>query len=45
MTAGAVLLVGLAWNPRGGVSGLNVFFVALPLLDRAAGGEVAAHAG
>ena len=27
MTAGAVLLVGLAWNPRGGFSGLNVFFV------------------
>jgi signal transduction histidine kinase len=27
MTAGAVLLVGLAWNPRGGFSGINVFFV------------------
>jgi signal transduction histidine kinase len=27
MTAAAVLLVGLAWNPRGGFSGLNVFFV------------------
>lgn len=27
MTAGAVLLVGLAWNPRGGFGGLNVFFV------------------
>jgi len=27
MTAGAVLLVGLAWNPRGGFSGLNMFFV------------------
>jgi signal transduction histidine kinase len=27
MTAGAVLLVGLAWNPRGGFTGLNVFFV------------------
>jgi signal transduction histidine kinase len=27
MTACAVLLVGLAWNPRGGFSGLNVFFV------------------
>jgi len=27
MTAGAVLLVGLAWNPRGGFSGVNVFFV------------------
>ena len=26
MTAGAVLLVALAWNPRGGFSGLNVFF-------------------
>jgi signal transduction histidine kinase len=26
MTAGAVLLVGLAWNPRGGFSGVNVFF-------------------
>jgi hypothetical protein len=27
MTAVAVLLVALAWNPRGGFSGLNVFFV------------------
>jgi signal transduction histidine kinase len=27
MTAGAVLLVGLAWNPRGGFGGLNMFFV------------------
>ena len=27
LTAGAVLLVGLAWNPRGGFAGLNVFFV------------------
>jgi signal transduction histidine kinase len=27
MTAGAVLLVALAWNPRGGFSGINVFFV------------------
>ena len=27
LTAGAVLLVGLAWNPRSGVAGLNVFFV------------------
>jgi signal transduction histidine kinase len=27
MTAGGVLLIGLAWNPRGGFSGLNVFFV------------------
>jgi len=27
LTAGAVLLIGLAWNPRGGFSGLNVFFV------------------
>ncbi len=27
MTSGAVLLVGLAWNPRGGFGGLNVFFV------------------
>jgi signal transduction histidine kinase len=27
MTAAAVLLVGLAWNPRGGFGGLNVFFV------------------
>jgi signal transduction histidine kinase len=26
LTAGAVLLVGLAWNPRSGVAGLNVFF-------------------
>ncbi len=26
LTAGAVLLVGLAWNPRSGVSGLSVFF-------------------
>jgi signal transduction histidine kinase len=26
VTAGAVLLVGLAWNPRSGVAGLNVFF-------------------
>ncbi|OGA70654.1 MAG: hypothetical protein A3G81_17795 [Betaproteobacteria bacterium RIFCSPLOWO2_12_FULL_65_14] len=25
-TAGAVLLIGLAWNPRSGVAGLNVFF-------------------
>jgi signal transduction histidine kinase len=27
LTAGAVLLIGLAWNPRGGFGGLNVFFV------------------
>jgi signal transduction histidine kinase len=27
LTAGGVLLVGLAWNPRGGFAGLNVFFV------------------
>src|SRR5207253_994887 len=27
LTAGAVLLVGLAWNPRSGFAGLNVFFV------------------
>jgi signal transduction histidine kinase len=27
LTAGAVLLIGLAWNPRGGFAGLNVFFV------------------
>src|SRR6266513_712928 len=27
LTAGVVLLVGLAWNPRGGFAGLNVFFV------------------
>jgi signal transduction histidine kinase len=27
LTAGAVLLVGLAWNPRSGLGGLNVFFV------------------
>ncbi|HVL34214.1 MAG TPA: ATP-binding protein [Burkholderiales bacterium] len=27
LTATAVLLVGLAWNPRGGFAGLNVFFV------------------
>src|SRR5438034_1244944 len=27
VTAGAVLLVGLAWNPRSGFAGLNVFFV------------------
>ena len=27
MTAVAVLLIALAWNPRGGFSGLNVFFV------------------
>jgi signal transduction histidine kinase len=27
LTAGAVLLVGLAWNPRGGFAGLNIFFV------------------
>ena len=26
LTAGGVLLVGLAWNPRSGVAGLNVFF-------------------
>jgi signal transduction histidine kinase len=26
LTAGAVLLVGLAWNPRSGVAGLSVFF-------------------
>lgn len=26
LTAGAVLLIGLAWNPRSGVAGLNVFF-------------------
>jgi len=26
LTAGAVLLVGLSWNPRSGVAGLNVFF-------------------
>jgi signal transduction histidine kinase len=26
ITAGAVLLIGLAWNPRSGVAGLNVFF-------------------
>jgi len=26
LTAGGVLLIGLAWNPRSGVSGLNVFF-------------------
>src|SRR5438105_3796649 len=27
LIAGAVLLVGLAWNPRSGFAGLNVFFV------------------
>src|SRR6202165_4861260 len=27
LTAGAVLLIGLAWNPRSGFAGLNVFFV------------------
>src|SRR5712691_8232389 len=27
LTAGVVLLVGLAWNPRSGFAGLNVFFV------------------
>src|ERR671915_75726 len=27
MTAGAMLLIALAWNPRGGFGGLNVFFV------------------
>src|SRR5207302_9952874 len=27
LTAAAVLLVGLAWNPRSGYAGLNVFFV------------------
>ncbi|MGH8668590.1 MAG: sensor histidine kinase [Burkholderiales bacterium] len=26
LTAGTVLLIGLAWNPRSGVAGLNVFF-------------------
>src|SRR5690606_31362823 len=26
ITAAAVLLVGLAWSPRSGVAGLNVFF-------------------
>ena len=26
VTAGTVLLIGLAWNPRSGVAGLNVFF-------------------
>ena len=26
LTAGAVLLIGLAWNPRSGFAGLNVFF-------------------
>jgi len=26
ITAGAVLLIGLAWSPRGGFAGLNVFF-------------------
>jgi signal transduction histidine kinase len=26
LTAGVVLLVGLAWNPRSGMGGLNVFF-------------------
>jgi signal transduction histidine kinase len=26
LVAGSVLLVGLAWNPRSGVAGLNVFF-------------------
>ena len=37
-----MLLVGLAWNPRSG-GGLERVFLPLPVLDRPAGGEVAAR--
>src|SRR5688572_13368077 len=43
VTAGGMLLVALAWNPRSG-GGIDVFFFPLPVLDRPAGGEVDARA-